>query len=157
VLARVADLGSYRIEATVSDVHVSRLAVGLPARVIVGGEPLAGRISAVRPAVENGVARFTVELERADDPRLRKDLRVDVFVVTDTRTDTLGVERGAFAQGGTLQDVFLVRGDRALRTKVRVGLSGQSTCEVLEGLAEGDEVIVSDMRDFLQYPELRVR
>jgi len=157
VLARVADLGSFRIEATVSDVHVSRLSVGRPARVRVGDAVLAGRVATVQPAVENGVARFSVELERSDDPRLRKDLRVDVFVVTETRPDTLGLERGAFVQGGAVQDVFLVQGDRAVRTKVRTGLSGQSTCEVLEGLAEGDEVIVSDMREFLQYPVVRVK
>ncbi len=157
VLARIADLKSYRIEATVSDVHVSRLAAGLPARVIVSGDTLTGRVAAVRPAVENGVALFSVELDRSDDPRLRKDLRVDVYVVTATRPDALGIDRGAFVQGGASQDVFLVRGDRAVRTRVRVGLAGQSACEVLEGLAEGDEVIVSDMRDFLQYPQLRVR
>jgi HlyD family secretion protein len=157
VLARVADLGSYRIEATVSDVHVARLAAGQRARVIVAGETLTGHVATVRPAVENGVALFTVELDKSDDPRLRKDLRVDVYVVTATRGDALGLDRGAFTQGGASQDVFLVHGDRAVRTKVRTGLSGQTATEVLEGLSEGDEVIVSDMRDYLQYPQLRVK
>jgi HlyD family secretion protein len=152
-----ADLGSYRIEATVSDVHVARLAAGQRARVIVAGETLTGHVATVRPAVENGVALFTVELDKSDDPRLRKDLRVDVYVVTATRGDALGLDRGAFTQGGASQDVFLVHGDRAVRTKVRTGLSGQTATEVLEGLSEGDEVIVSDMRDYLQYPQLRVK
>ena len=157
VLARVADLDAFRIEATASDVHAPRLAAGLPAKVMVDGEALPGRIATIRPAIENGVVRFTVELERSRHPDLRKDLRVDVSVVTATRPGALKVGKGAFLQGGAVQDVFVVHGDRAVRTKVRVGLSGREECEVLEGLEEGDEVIVSDMRDFLQYPEVRVR
>jgi len=157
VLARVADLTAFRIEATVSDVHAARVASGLPARVLFGDEVLEGRVTSVRPAVENGVLHFLVDLDQEDHPGLRKDLRVDVVVVTESHAGALKVRKGAFSQGGSVQQVFVVRGDRAVRVEARPGLAGRDEQEVLEGLNEGDEVIVSDMRDLLPYPEVRVR
>jgi len=157
VLARVADLTAFRIEATISDVHAARIAAGLPARVLFGGEALSGRVASVRPAVENGVLHFLVDLDQADHPGLRKDLRVDVVVGTESHAGALKLKKGAFSQGGAVQQVFVVRGDRAVRVEARPGIVGRDEQEVLEGLAEGDEVIVSDMRDLLPYPEVRVR
>jgi hypothetical protein len=45
----------------------------------------------------------------------------------------------------------------ARRTRVRLGAASPTHLEVLEGLAEGDEVIVSDMTDYLHAREIRVR
>jgi len=157
VLARVADLTAFRIEATISDVHAAQVATGLPARVLFGDEVLDGRVASVRPAVENGVLHFLVDLDQDDHPGLRKDLRVDVVVVTESHPGALKLKKGAFSQGGSLQQVFVVRGDRAVRVGARPGIAGRDEQEVLEGLNEGDEVIVSDMRDLLPYAEVRVR
>jgi len=157
LLARVADLTAFRIEATISDVHAAQVASGLPARVTFGDVTLDGRVAAVRPAVENGVLRFLVDLDQDDHPGLRKDLRVDVVVVTESHPGALKVRTGAFSQGGAVQKVFVVRGDRAVRVEARPGITGRDEQEVLAGLSEGDEVIVSDMRDLLPYAEVRVR
>jgi HlyD family secretion protein len=50
-----------------------------------------------------------------------------------------------------------VRGDRAVRTKVRLGISGVDEYEVAEGLEPGDEVIISDMRDYARASEVLLR
>jgi HlyD family secretion protein len=49
VIAKIADLNAYRVEATVSDVHATRVAVGLPVKVKVNDDYLAGTISAFYP------------------------------------------------------------------------------------------------------------
>jgi HlyD family secretion protein len=157
LLARIADLSAFRIEATISDVHAAQVAAGLPARVLFADVALDGRVASVRPAVENGVLHFLVDLDQDHHPGLRKDLRVDVVVVTESHAGALKVKRGAFSQGGAVQQVFVVRGERALRVEARPGIAGREEQEVLEGLNEGDEVIVSDMRDLLPYAEVRVR
>ncbi|HKQ61253.1 MAG TPA: HlyD family efflux transporter periplasmic adaptor subunit [Candidatus Polarisedimenticolaceae bacterium] len=157
VLARIADLGSFRVEATVSDVHAARLAVGRTVRVVLDGAVLAGRLSHVYPTIESGAVRFLCDLDDATDRRLRNNLRVDVLVVTDRREQALTVAKGPFAQGAAVQQVFVVRGDRAVRTRARFGLAGYDRYEVLEGLGLGDEVIVSDMQDYLSAAELGIR
>jgi HlyD family secretion protein len=158
VIARVADLGSFRVEATTSDVHAQRLAAGLPVLVKVNDrQQLRGRISQVHPAIKQGVLTFSVALDEKASPWLRANLRVDVLVVTGQKDRTLRLVRGPFSDGEGTREVFVVRGDRAVRTSARFGLSSADHFEVLAGLAPGDEVIISDMNDRLDLRELAIR
>lgn len=156
-VARIADLSSFRVEATLSDAYSGRLASGLPARVVVDGEELAGAVSQIYPAVENGAVRFAVDFVGGAREGLRPNLRVDVLLVTDRRPDALRLTKGPFAQGGGTQQVFVVEGDRAVRRAVEIGLIGYRDVEILSGLVEGDEVIVSDMTDSLHQGEIRLK
>lgn len=156
VIARIADLDSFRVEATVSDVHASRLRPGLPVRVVLDGKPLTGRLSQVYPTIENGAVKFTADLAEPRHPGLRNNLGVDVLVVTDSRASALRVPQGPFVTGGVIQKVFVLEGDRAVRRDVRLGVSGYEHFEVLDGLAGGDEVILSDMRDHVHLEQIKI-
>ena len=158
VLARIADLDSFRVEASVADAYASRLEVGRPVRVLIDDEPLPGRVSGILPTIESGAVRFTVDLDEPSHPGLRHNLRVDVLVVTGFRADVLRAPRGPYIQGGGDEhQVFVVRGDRARRTDIRLGLIGHEFYEIVEGLEEGDEIVLSDMRDYLHAREVRVK
>lgn len=157
VIARIADLDSFRVEATVSDVHSSRLHAGQLVRVMLDGKPLTGRLAAIDPTIENGAVKFQVDLDDARNPKLRNNLRLDVLVVTDSRASTLRVPKGPFGQGGATERVFVVQGDHAVRRAVRFGLSGYDFYEVLEGLTPGEEVILSDMRDFEDLERVKLK
>jgi HlyD family secretion protein len=156
VVARIADLDSFRVEATVSDVHASRLAAGLPVRVVLGELRLDGRLASVDPTIENGVVRFAADLDQPSHPDLRNNLRVDVLVVTGRRADTLRLPRGSVAETGGRATLFVVRGDHAVRRPVELGLSGYRHLEVTGGLAEGETVILSDMSDFLHLDRVEI-
>ena len=157
VIARIADLDSFRVEATVSDIHSARLHPGQPVKVIVDGEPLPGRLASIDPTIENGAVRFRVDLDDPRHPKLRNNLSVDVLVVTESRRDTLRVPKGPFAQGGTTEEVFVVQGDRAIRRTARIGVSGHDHFEVLDGLAAGDEVVLSDMSDYEHLEQVKLK
>ncbi|MFP3940932.1 MAG: efflux RND transporter periplasmic adaptor subunit [Thermoanaerobaculia bacterium] len=156
VVARVADLDAFRVEATVSDVHAARLAEGSPVRVLLDGERLEGLLAGVRPRIEDGIVHFDVELDRPSHPKLRHNLRVDVLVITGARSDALRLPRSAATGGGAVARVFVVQGDRAVRRRVRLGLVGYERVEVVEGLAEGEEVILSDVSDVLHLEEVAI-
>ena len=156
VIARLADLSSYRVDATVSDVHAGKLQAGMPAVVVVNEQPVAGTVTNVFPTVENGVIRFTVALAEPARAGLRPSLRVDVNVVTDRKTRTLRVTRGPFAEDSSRR-AFVVRGDRAIRVPLVLGLSGVDQVEVVSGAADGDELIVSDMRDYLHLESITLK
>jgi HlyD family secretion protein len=158
VIARIADLRSFRVDATVSDVHAKRLAVGMPVMVRVNEEDaLAGRVSAIYPKIENGVMTFTVSLAEKSNRLLRSNLRVDVLVITDRKPRVLRIKKGPFAEGEGYREAFVVRGDRAQRTPIGLGLASFDDFEVVSGLVEGDEVIVSDMRDYLHLREIGLK
>ncbi|MEO8380704.1 MAG: HlyD family efflux transporter periplasmic adaptor subunit [Acidobacteriota bacterium] len=156
ILARIADLSAYRVEATISDVHVARLSAGMRARVILDGVVLAGTIESVDPRIVNGVARFNVRLDQPAHPRLRNNLRVDVAVITGSRNGALVIQRGALARTNGTQ-AFVVRDDEAVRTAVRFGLAANDRIEILEGLHEGDEVVISDISELEDVGVVRLK
>jgi HlyD family secretion protein len=156
VIARLADLSSYRVDATVSDVHAGKLQPGMAAVVMVNDQPIAGTVASVFPTVENGVIKFTVALAEPARDGLRPSLRVDVHVVTDHKARTLRVERGPFADDSSRRG-FVVRGDRAVRVPLVLGLAGVDQVEVVSGAAEGDELIISDMRDYLHLESITLK
>jgi HlyD family secretion protein len=156
-VARIADLSAFGVEGTVSDVHAAALRTGLPVRITAGDEAtLDGTVETVFPTIEEGTVRFRVALAEPAHRALRNNLRVDVEVITERLPAVLRLPRGAALQGGR-QQVFVVDGDRARRRAVELGASGPQGWEVRSGLAERDEVILSDMTDYLHAEEIRLR
>jgi len=157
VIARIADLDSFRVEATVSDVHSSSLHPGQPVRVRLDDQILDGRLASIDPTIENGAVKFKVDLADARNPKLRNALRLDVLVVTEARANALRVPKGPFAQGGSTENVFVVQGDHAVRRPVHIGLTGYDFYEVVDGLAPGEVVILSDMKDYQHLERVNLR
>jgi HlyD family secretion protein len=126
VIARIADLTSYRVSAAVSDVHAAQLRTGMPVIVKANDVDLAGAIAEVLPTVNSGTISFNVALNERSHVVLMPSLRVDVLVVTDRKPRTLRIKRGPFADGSPQGDgysAFIVRGNRAVRTAIALGLT----------------------------------
>ena len=157
LLARVANLTTFRAEASVSDIHVGRLNVGVPIVLVANKDTLDGTISSISPAVDKGEVNFDVALKDPSNPALRVNLRVDVFVLYDIVYDALRIPKGLGVQGSGMQDVFVLRDGELIRTKVKFGLAGVDRYEVVSGLTEGDRVVLSDMRDSMHLERIRVR
>jgi HlyD family secretion protein len=157
VIARIADLRSFRVDATVSDVHATRLHPGLPVLVKTDDATLEGTISNVLPTIQNGIVSLQIALRNPSSPQLRSNLRVDVYVVTARKPRVVRIQRGPYTTGEGTQPVFIIRGDRAVRTPVQFGLASFDRFEAVQGLAPGDEVIISDMSDYARLREVRIR
>ncbi len=156
-VARVADLSTFRVNATLSDVLARRLAAGMPATVRSGDARLPGHVRKILPTVQNGVVTFEVALDSQDHAVLRPNLRVDVHVVTETRAAALRLERGPVLNVDGRDAVFVIRGERAVRTPITLGISNFEHYEIVEGLVAGDEVIISDMSDYRTVKEVQIR
>jgi HlyD family secretion protein len=156
-VARLSDLKSFRIEATVSAVHGRSLRPGLEALVRIGTVDLRGEVSTVEPTVRDGVMRLWVRLEDPTNTVLRPSLKADVQIITDRRAQATRVARGPFLSGEAIQDVFVVRGGSAFKIRVDLGLVGFDVVEIARGLEPGDEMIVSDMTNYLHARELKIK
>ena len=148
-LARIADLETFRIEASCSDRYANAVKVGLPARIRINNQDIPGVITSILPAVENNTIEFIVDLENASHQSLRPNMRVEVFVVSNKREKVLRVQNGPAFTGALEQGLFIVEGEVAVQKRVRVGLTNIDFVE-LEGTVvnEGDKVIISDMKDY---------
>jgi HlyD family secretion protein len=156
VIARTADLSSFRVEAKISDVHAGRLSVGLPVRIKVDEEYLEGSISSILPTIKDGIMTLLVGLEQKSSKLLRANLRVDVYIVTDHKDRALRIKRGPFANSEGDHEVFVIRGDMAIKVPVRLGIASFENFEVVKGLIQGDEVIISDMTEYLRMKEVKL-
>jgi HlyD family secretion protein len=156
VLARIADLSAYRVEASISDIHAASLAAGMRAYVKLEQEIISGKIESVDPRIVDGVVRFYITLDEPANARLRNNLRVDVEVVTGTHPNALMVHRGALARTST-DHAFLVHGNTAVRIPIRFGLGSDQTIEILGGANEGDELVTSDTTPYDEVKEVRIK
>ena len=157
VVARIADLSSFRVVATISDIHAASLAPGQRVRVKLDDQTsIGGAISGIDPRIENGSAKFDVALDQPSHPKLRNNVRVDVFVIAGNHDGVLRVHRGALGQSES-EEVFVVRGDELIRTPVRWGLAGEDELEVRSGLREGDRVVTNNMSDYAGVAKLRLK
>jgi len=146
-LARIANLGRYKIEATCSDRFAEQIIVGLPIEMRINGAKLPGKISSILPEVTDNALRFRVELDNPSNDNLRPNLRAELYVITNRREDVLRVKNGPAFRGGKMQSVFAIRGEEAVRLEVATGIRNGDFVEILGGLDAGDRIIISDTEE----------
>lgn len=156
ILAKVADLNSFKVEGSISDVYAGKLRNGGDVVVRINKTDLRGRITNIHPAVENGIITFIVKLEGKDHELLRSNLRVEVFVVTSFANEIVRVKNGPFYNGTVDQKVFVVKDGKAIRRKVDIGASNFDFVELKNGIEPGEEVIISDMEDYEHQKEIQL-
>ncbi|WP_374163549.1 efflux RND transporter periplasmic adaptor subunit [Arcticibacter sp. MXS-1] len=157
VLARIADLKTFKVSGSVSDNYLSEISKNMAVLVRVNDSLLTGQVSNVSPSVQNGLISFDVQLQDKRSRLLRPNLKVDVYLVTESRARTIRVANGPAFKGKGAQDVFVVKGNKAERRAVHTGLSNFDYIEVLDGLRKGERVITSDMSEFKNAEEITIK
>ena len=143
-LARVADLGRYRVEASASDRYADQLAVGLPVELRIPSGRMQGTIAAILPEVSENLVTFRVDLDNPSHPDLRPNLRTELYVITNRIEDALRVKNGPAFRGGRSQSVFVINGNEAIRREVDLGIRNGDYVQITGGLQTGDRIIISD-------------
>lgn len=159
VLARIADLSSFKILGSVSDNYASQLQVGMPVIARINDTQLRCTLLHIRPAVSNNVISFDVALaDRQTAGLLRPKMKVELFLVTDAHRNTLRVANGPAFKGGSVQDVFVLRNDgKAERRTVKIGLVNFDYVEITEGLQAGEKIIQADMSAYRNVREVEIK
>jgi HlyD family secretion protein len=146
-LITVVDLTAFEIEFQVAETYAGDIKPGMTADITLDGRKHAGTVTAISPEVRQNQVTGRVKFTEGQPPGLRQNQRASVRIVLDERNDVLKVERGSSIDEAT-RSLFVLRGDRAVRVPVELGVASVAEIEVTRGLAAGDRVIISDMRDF---------
>jgi HlyD family secretion protein len=158
-LARVADPTRLKAELRIAETQARDLAIGQKAEIDTRNGIIQGRVMRIDPAAQQGTV--TVDVELLDElPRgARPDLSVDGTIELERLTNVLYVGRPAFGQEQSTVGLFRVdpTTGEAGRAQVQLGRSAVNTIEVLGGLSEGDQVILSDMSAWDQFDRIRLR
>ena len=155
-VAIVSDLSNFKIDGEIADTYGDRIAVGSKSVVKIGNNKLNGIVSEVTPLSKNGVISFTVQLEESNHSRLRSGLKTDVYVMNAIKEDVMRITNASYYMGKGEYELFVINGDQVFKRKVVLGDSNFEYVEVVSGLQEGDEVIVSDMNDFKEKNKLKI-
>ncbi len=157
MLARLADLGSFRVEASCSDVYAEQVKIGLPVIVKINETPLRGQITQVKPAVQNGVVQFAVQLDDNRNTALRPNQKVEVFIVTSHNGRAIRVANGPAFKGKRKQFIWVMTSpNEASRREVQVGLSNFDWVEIKSGIQAGEKVILTDLSDYEHLEKLTI-
>ena len=156
-VAIVSDLSHFKIEGEIADSYGDRIAAGSKTVVRIGREKLAGTVSDVTPLSRNGVISFTVQLDEDNHSRLRSGLKVDVYVMDAVKDDVLRIANAAYYVGKGEYELFVVNGGQLEKRKVQLGESNYEYVEVVSGLQEGDEVVISDMSSYKNKHKLKLK
>ena len=144
-LARVADPTKLKAQIKIAETQAKDIQINQPASIDTRNGIVAGHVTRVDPAVEQGTVTVDVALDGALPKGARPDLSVDGTIELERLDNVLYVGRPAFAQDGATVGVFkLMANGEAIRTPVHFGRSSVNTIEIIEGLKEGDQVILSD-------------
>ena len=155
-VAIVSDLSHFKIEGEIADTYGDRIAAGSKAVIKIGSEKLDGTVSDVTPLSKNGVISFTVQLEEDNHKRLRSGLKTDVYVMNAVKENVPGISKSSYYVGKGEYELFVVNGNQLLKRKVQLGDSNFEYVEVVSGLQEGDQVIVSDMNAYKDKNKLKI-
>ena len=156
-LAIVSDLTHFKAECEISDTHADRVRVGGAVILKIGKEMLSGTVGTVTPLSQSGAITFTAMPHDMSHPRLRSGLRTEVFVITSIKDDVLRIRNGSFYSGPGDYTLFVMKNEELRMKNVKLGECNYDYIEVVEGLEEGEQVVVSDMTKYKGREKLKVK
>jgi HlyD family secretion protein len=157
-LARVAQPDKLKAQLRIAETQAKDIEVGQKAVIDTRNGLIDGKVMRIDPAVREGTVTVDVELVGALPKGARPDLSVDGTIELERLNDVLYVGRPAYGQAESTIGLFklLDDGETAVRAQVRLGRSSVNTIEVIEGLVEGDQVILSDTSAWDAYDRIRL-
>ncbi len=147
MLARVTQPNHLIAELKIAETQARDVQIGEPASVDTHNGVVSGTVMRVDPAVQSGTVTVDVKLTGELPKGARPDLSVDGTIDLEHLDNVLSVGRPATGQENSTISLFKLDpdGKGAVRVPVKVGRASVNSIQVVEGLREGDTVILSDM------------
>lgn len=153
----IVDLSEYEAEIMVPEFYADDLGIGLPVTMVVAGQELTAKIIAISPEIKANQVQVRAEISSDKAVSLRQNQRVSAEIEFEKRIGTLFVKRGGFI--GTNEGKYLYKlaeNNQAERITISTGINNVEYLEILSGLEQGDEVIISEYDDFAGAEKLQI-
>lgn len=143
LLIEMSDLTNFKVQGKVDDDYSEQLKTGTKVYVALDDERLPGVIGTVNPVIRDRMIEFDVNLQESNHYKLRPNMDVSLEVVRQEQDSVLRIEKGPAIGRGQEHRVYVLRNGNALERKIITGLVGETYVEVVEGLSEGERVLLS--------------
>ena len=159
-LARVAQPGRLKAVLRVPETQAKDVVPGQQATIDLHNNGIIkGHVMRTDPSSQAGTVTVEVALDGPIPNGARSDLSVDGTIEIDRLKDVLHVGRPAYGQAESTVGLFRVEKGTgyASRVNVKLGRASVNTIEVVNGLAVGDSVIISDMSTWDNTSRVRLK
>jgi HlyD family secretion protein len=147
-LLSVIDLSALEVEMKVPESFARDLGIGMGGEITGNGNTWKGLVSAISPEVVNGEVAARLRFEGSTPKQLRQNQRLSVRILLDKRDNVLTVQRGSFVDESGGNYAYVVHDGIAEKKPIRVGASSIDKVEILDGLKEGDKIVISGTDNF---------
>jgi HlyD family secretion protein len=157
-IARVARPDELMAKLRIAETQTKDIRMSQTAEVDTRNGVVAGRVSRIDPAVQNGTVEVDVELLGKLPPGARPDLSVDGTILIERLKDVLNVGRPTYGQSGVRLTMFRLESESgvAVRVPVTLGKTSVNRVQILEGLNAGDRVVLSDTSQWDKYDRIEL-
>ncbi|MFL6207333.1 MAG: efflux RND transporter periplasmic adaptor subunit [Pyrinomonadaceae bacterium] len=158
MLARVAEQQHLKAQLKIAETQVKDIGLGQKAEIDTRNGIIPGHVSRIDPSAQGGTVTVDVALDGPLPQGARPELSVDGTITLARLENVLYTGRPAFGQAGATVGMFKIEpgGKEATRVTVKLGRSSVSNVEILEGLQEGDRVILSDTSQWDNFKTIRL-
>jgi HlyD family secretion protein len=152
----VVDLSALEVEFQAPESYGDDLELGMGAEVTYAGRKYAAEVNAVSPEVKQGQVTGRLRFANEVPQGLRQNQRLSTRILLESRDAVLKVTRGAFLDTGGGRVAYLVRDGIASRTAIETGGTSIAEVEIINGLAAGDQIVVSSLGTFERAERVRL-
>lgn len=143
LLIEMSDLSNFKIQGKVDDDYSELVKTGIKVYVALDNEKISGVVGTVNPVIRDRMIEFDVNLVESSHPKLRANMDVGLEVVRQEQDSVLRIQKGPALGRGQEHVVYVLQNGAAVEREIVTGLEGEVYVEVLDGLYEGDRVLLS--------------
>jgi HlyD family secretion protein len=149
VVMSVVDLSAFEIEAQVPESYADDLGLGMDAEVLVGNQKYPASLVSVSPEIIQNQVTTRVRFSGGMPAGLRQNQRLTTRILMEEKNDVLTLQRGQFLDSGGSRIAYVLDdNDVAHRRSIEVGARSLAAVEIVDGLDEGDIVVISSIDQF---------
>lgn len=149
-VAVIADLGHYRVDATITESSAQEVRAGSRAHIVFGRNHTEGFVSSVAPTAVNGMIEVKVTLDNDSLSSLRPGIKTDIKISNGVKEGVVRIPNLPFYTGPNNYTLYVrPKGASYLeRRSVKLGSAGYDYIEVVSGILPGDEIVASSTAIF---------
>ncbi|MDO9040232.1 MAG: efflux RND transporter periplasmic adaptor subunit, partial [Bacteroidota bacterium] len=144
LLVTMSDLTTFKIKGLIDEKLSEFVKTGNPVFAIAENERLVGSIGNVTPTVADNKIQFNVHLENSNNPKLIPNQSIKLQVLKSIKTEVLRITANDNFKANAEQTVYVLDSGNMMPRTVCFGIKGADYQEVISGLSEGEEVILTD-------------
>jgi HlyD family secretion protein len=145
----IVDLSEYEAELSVPEFYADDLGLGLTVAMQISGTDVIGEIIAISPEIKGNQVKVRAKLVSKSSIQLRQNQRINARIEFEKKSDVLMLKRGGFM--GSFAGKFAFKtldNNTAEKIAISTGINSVDYIELISGVVEGDQIIISDYQQF---------